>query len=234
MDKGVTLTPNHSYGVGISEYVLAGVLDHFQRGAEKRAAQSERAWRRLPVREVAGSRWLIIGFGDIGQAVATRASAFGAVITGVRRDQTPHPLADELGALADLPRLLPAADVVVLATPLTPVTRHMANARFFAAMKAGAVLVNIGRGGLVDEPALLEGLDRGAPGHAVLDVFETEPLPADSPFWDHPAVSLTGHSAGDSSGQRARTDAVFLANLERYMAGAPLVGAASPADVPTR
>jgi phosphoglycerate dehydrogenase-like enzyme len=228
IEKGVTLTPSHSYGVGISEYVLAGVLDHFQRGPEKRAAQTERVWRRLPVREVAGSRWLIVGFGDIGQAVARRAAAFGAAIT----DLTPHPLADELGTLADLPRLAPAADVVVLSTPLTPATRHVADARFFAAMKAGAVLVNIGRGGLVDEAALLAALDRGAPGHAVLDVFETEPLPADSPFWTHPNVSLTCHSAGLTSGQRSRTDAVFLANLERYLAGEAFVDAASAADMP--
>jgi len=231
IDKGVLLTPSHTYGVGISEYVLAGVLDHFQRGPERRAAQAERTWRRLPVREVMGSHWLIVGFGGIGQAVAERAAAFGAVITGVRRDQTPHPLARAVAPMAQVPRLLPTADVVVLCAPLTSDTRRLADAGFFGAMKAASVLVNVGRGALVDEAALLEALSRGVPAHAVLDVFETEPLPKDSPFWSHPRVSLTSHTSGITSGQGARNDAAFLANLARFLAGEALPDPASPADV---
>jgi phosphoglycerate dehydrogenase-like enzyme len=174
---------------------------------------------------------VIIGFGAIGEGVARRVKAFGATVTGVRRDQAPHPSADAIASLNDLPRLLPEADVVVLACPLTPETRRVANAGFFAAMKEGSVLVNVGRGGLVDEPALLAALDRGAPEHAVLDVFETEPLPADSPFWAHPRVSLTPHNSGATDGQGRRNDELFLENLGRYVRGEPLLNQADPKDV---
>jgi phosphoglycerate dehydrogenase-like enzyme len=229
--RGVTLTTSHGQAVGMAEYVVAGVLDHFQRGPERRAAQAARDWRRIRFREVNGSHWVIIGFGAIGEGVARRVKAFGATVTGVRRDQAPHPSADAIASLNDLPRLLPEADVVVLACPLTPETRRVANAGFFAAMKEGSVLVNVGRGGLVDEPALLAALDRGAPEHAVLDVFETEPLPADSPFWAHPRVSLTPHNSGATDGQGRRNDELFLENLGRYVRGEPLLNQADPKDV---
>jgi phosphoglycerate dehydrogenase-like enzyme len=231
VQKGARLTTSHGQAVGMAEYVLAGVLDVFQRGPERRAAQAARRWDRLPFREITGSRWLIVGFGAIGKGVADRARAFGAHVTGVRRRQAPDASADRIGAISDLPALLPEADVVVLCCPLSAETRHLANADFFAAMKPGSVLVNVGRGGLVDEPALLGALDRGAPAHAVLDVFETEPLPQDSPFWAHPHVSLTPHASGMSGGNATRNDALFLDNLRRYLAGEPLLNEADPKDV---
>jgi len=136
-----------------------------------------------------------------------------------------------MATLAELPDLLPDTDVLVLATPLTAETRHLGNAANFARMKPGSVLVNVGRGGLVDEPALLAALDRDAPAHAVLDVFETEPLPPDSPFWSHPKVALTPHSSGMSVGNAPRNDALFLDNLRRFVAGEPLEHEATAADV---
>lgn len=229
--RGVRLTTSHGQAVGMAEFVVAGVLDHFQRGPERRAAQVERDWRRTRFREVMNSRWLIIGFGAIGEGVARRVKPFGALVTGVRRSQHPHPSADAMASLTDLPRLLPDADVVVLACPLTPETRHLADASFLAAMKAGSVLVNVGRGGLVDEPALLTALDRGVPEHAVLDVFETEPLPEHSPFWSHARVSVSPHNSGATNGQDARNDEVFLENLGRYLRGETLLSEAGPADV---
>jgi len=229
--RQVRLTTSHGQAVGMADYVLWGVLDHFQRGPERREAQGQREWRRLRFRDLAGSRWLVIGFGSIGQGVGVRARAFGAHVTGVRRNQAPHPAADAIAADADIARLLPEADVVVLSVPLTPETRHVVDARFLAAMKPGSVLVNVGRGGLVDEPALLAALETGAPEHAVLDVFETEPLPADSAFWGHPRVTLTPHSSGISSGAMDRNDELFLENLRRYLAGEPLENQADPKDV---
>lgn len=231
IEKGVTLTTSHGQAVGMAEYVVWGVLDHFQRGPERRAAQAHHAWNRLAFREIAGSHWLVVGFGAIGQGVARRARAFGARVTGVRRSQAAHPDADAIAPLADLPRLLPHADLVVLSIPLTAESRHLVDAEFLAAMKDGSVLVNVGRGGLVDEPALLAALDAGKPEHALLDVFETEPLPADSPFWDHPRVMLTPHASGITSGQGTRNDALFLENLGRFVRGEPLLNAADPNDV---
>jgi phosphoglycerate dehydrogenase-like enzyme len=231
VEKGARLTTSHGQAVGMADYVLWGVLDHLQRGPARRAAQAAGEWTRTPFREIAGSRWTIIGFGAIGRGVAVRARAFGAQVTGVRRSARPDEAAERMATLADLPDLLPDTDVLVLATPLTPETRHVAGAAAFARMRPGSVLVNVGRGGLVDEPALLAALDRGAPAHAVLDVFETEPLPADSPFWTHPGVTLTPHSSGMSAGNAPRNDAIFVDNLRRYLAGEPLQHEATAADV---
>jgi phosphoglycerate dehydrogenase-like enzyme len=229
--KGARLTTNTAQSVSIAEYVLWGVLDHLQRGPERRTAQAAHEWARLRYREVAGSRWLVIGFGAIGQAIAVRAAAFGARITGVRRSGGAHPAAEMVATPDQTPALLPDADIVVLAVPLSHATEGLVDKAFLAAMKPGSVLVNIGRGDLVDEPALLEALERGVPEHALLDVFRTEPLPPDSPFWRHPRVTLTGHASALGEGFVRRSDEVFLANLGRYLSGQPLLNEARRQDV---
>jgi phosphoglycerate dehydrogenase-like enzyme len=229
--KGARLTNNHSMSIGIAEYVLANVLDHFQRGPERRQAQREGKWARLPYREIIGSRWLVLGFGAIGQEVARRAKAFGAHITGVRRNQEPHPLADAIIPLERVHELLPRSDVVVLSVPLSSRTENFVNETFLTAMKKGSTLVNVGRGGLVDEDSLLAALDRGIPAHAILDVFKTEPLPADSKFWHHPRVRLSGHASAIGSGLSDRTDALFVENLGRYMRGDPLLNQVAASEV---
>lgn len=229
--KGASLTTSHGQAVGMAEYVIAGVLDHFQRGPARRASQAAGDWARHAFREVNGTTWLIIGYGAIGQGVARTAKALGATTIGVRRDQSAHENADRIISLGGVAGALPQADVVVLSVPLTAETRRLVDAGFLAAMKSGSVLVNVGRGGLVDEPALLAALDAGRPEHAVLDVFETEPLPADSPFWSHPRVSLTPHAAGISNGATARNEVLFIENLRRFAAGQPLLNEARPEDV---
>jgi len=107
----------------------------------------------------------------------------------------------------------------------------MCDAAFFKALKPGAILINIGRGGLIDEDALRAGLDRGQPAHAVLDVFATEPLPPDSWFWDHPKVRVSAHTSNSGDGNLARGDELFLDNLARYLAKQPLRNEADPAEV---
>ncbi len=231
VQKGAKLSTSHGQALGMAEYVLWGVIDHFQHGPERRKAQAEHAWRRVAFREILDSQWLIIGFGAIGQAVAQRAKGFGAKVTGVRRDQAAHEQADAIAPMSAIPDLLPHADVVVLCTPLTADTRHLVDAKFLAAMKPASVIVNVGRGGLVDEPALLAALDAGKPEHALLDVFETEPLPEESPFWAHPRVALTPHASGITSGQWSRNETRFLDNLKRYLTGEALLNVANPADV---
>ena len=231
VQKGARLTNNHSQAVGMSEYVLWGVLDYLQQGALRRTDQAAHAWRPTPFVEVSGSRWLVIGFGAIGQAVARRARAFDAHITGVRRTPGPQEHADAMATPDQIHDLLPASDVVVLSSPLNAQTANMVDTAFLSRMKPGSVLVNVGRGGLVDEAALRTALDKGVPAHAVLDVFQTEPLPEDSPFWDHPRVTLTPHSSAMGSGLAARSDALFVENLHRYLAGKPLLNQVEPAEV---
>ena len=231
VDKGAILTTGHGQAISIAEYVLSEVMAHYQRLPERRAEQAAHRWTRLPFREIAGTRWTIVGFGAIGQATAERARGFGAAITGVRRSGAAHPLAERMATLAEVRSVLPDADVVVLAAPLNDETRGMADAAFFAAMKPGSVLVNVGRGDLVDEAALLAALAAGVPEHAVLDVFHSEPLPADSPFWGHPKVALSPHASAFGSGQSARNDALFLENLRRRLAGEPLLYEADPRDL---
>jgi phosphoglycerate dehydrogenase-like enzyme len=231
VEKGARLTTNDAQADSMAEYVLWGVLDHFQRGPERRDAQARREWARLAYREVGRTRWLIIGFGAIGQAVAERAAPFGAHITGVRRRRGDHPLAQAMATPDQTRALLPDADVVVLAVPLGPATANLVDAGFLAAMKPGSVLVNVGRGDLVDEAALIAALDAGQPGHALLDVFHQEPLPAESPFWGHPRVTLTGHASSMGDGLGPRGEALFLDNLDRYLTGQPLLNEADPKDV---
>ena len=219
---GTRLTNSDAQALSIAEYVLGHVLHCFQ-GIEQRIdAQRHLKWRYMPFREVAGSTWLIIGFGNIGQRIAERAKPFGAHIVGVRHSGKDHPLADKIIRQGDIPSMLPEADVVVLACPITDETHNMADAEFFSAMKKGSLLVNIARGDLVDDDALTAALDRGALGNAVLDAFSTEPLPKDHGYWTHDKVILTAHTSNAGSGLLERGDLLFSENLKNYLSEQPL------------
>ncbi len=219
---GAVICNSSAAGPAVADYVLAGVMAAFHRVHQRREQQSGRLWQRVEFREMADTRWLVVGMGHIGRAVAQRARGFDAHVTGVRRSPAGDEPADATIRPAALGSALPESDVVVLTAPLTEETRGMVDADFLDAMKAGSVLVNIARGGLVDEAALLAALDRGRPAHAVLDVFEEEPLPAWSRFWSHPRATVSAHCAGASPGTVRRNDALFLDNLGRFLAGKPL------------
>ncbi|MGL4543292.1 MAG: NAD(P)-dependent oxidoreductase [Polymorphobacter sp.] len=231
MEKGLRLTKSDAQAPAIAEYVLAHAISLLHPIAEQAAAQAAHDWRRVDFREIGSSRWLMLGYGPIGQAVAARLAPFGARLDVIRRSAGEDPLVTRFGTSADLPAWLPAADVVVLACPLNDATRGLADAAFFAAMKPGAVFINIARGEIVDDGALRAGLARQQPGHAVLDVFEPEPLPADSWHWDHPRVRVTAHCSNAGDGAVARGDTLFLANLRRYLAGEPLENEARRSEV---
>ncbi len=217
--KGIRLSNSSAQGVAIAEYVMGQVIAEWYPITQYRAAQAAHEWRRVGFRELSQSRWLIIGYGHIGREVARRAKAFGAHIAGVRRSKETDQFADEMRRLADVPRLLPEADVVVLACALNDETRDLVGPAFLDGMKDSSILVNIGRGGLVDEAALVAALDRGKPAVAVLDVFREEPLPATSPLWDHLKVRISGHTSATGSGTIARGDQLFLDNLALYARG---------------
>lgn len=226
--RGVRMSISHVNNVPIAEYVLRAVLDRFQRADRWRAAAAEHRWAHHEWREVAGTTWLIVGVGAIGTAVAERATAFGTTVLGVRRSPDGTEPVDELHPPEALPALLPRADVVVLSLPATPDTVGLVDDGFLAAMKPDAVLVNVARGAVVDEGALLRALDAGRPDFAVLDVVGTEPLPADSPLWSHEKVVVTPHSSSGGDGRFARGADLFAQNLRRYAAGEPLLHEVRP------
>ncbi len=221
--RGVRVTGAHVNAIPIAEYVLGAVLADAQRVDEWGRARAERAWRPHQFREIAGTTWLIVGVGAIGSAVATRAAAFGAHTIGVRRRPIGTEPVDEMIHPDDLLGAVGRADVVVLAAPATPETDGLVGEEFLATMKPASVLVNVARGSLIDETALLAALDRGHPSRAILDVFATEPLPADSRFWDHPRVVLTPHSSAGGTGRHARVADLFVENLARFRSGRPLL-----------
>lgn len=222
--NGRRLTTSHVTDIPIAEYVIRAVLDHYQQPQRWAASAADKAWRQHDFREVHGSTWLIVGLGSIGTAIATRARAFGAHVVGVRRrPPTGDEQADEMVTPDHIRQRLDHADVVVLSAPATAETERLVDATFLDAMKPGSVLVNIARGALVDEAALVDALDRHQTIEAaILDVTDTEPLPSESPLWDHPAVTISPHNAGGGTGRYARAADLFIENLDRYVAGAPL------------
>jgi phosphoglycerate dehydrogenase-like enzyme len=221
-EKQIRLTNSNAQAPAIAEYVVASVLDRYQGFAARRQYQTERKWEPNNFRELFDSNWLIIGYGNIGQRVGERAKAFEANVIGVKRSATNVPGADEIITYDQIKDVLPEQDVVVLACALTDDTRDMVDASFMLQMKADSILVNIGRGDLVIEEALLETLDQGAIDYAVLDVFRQEPLPEDSPFWHHPRVLVTPHSSNRGHGTHDRGDELFLHNLKALVQDTPL------------
>jgi phosphoglycerate dehydrogenase-like enzyme len=223
--------------VPIAEHVLGGVL-HFLRGFDVAAVQQRaRVWDRSPwagparsgldamPREVGECRVVVVGVRGIGAAVAERFAALGAECVGVRRSaggEAPAGFGRVVGA-DGLDDVLERADVVVLAAPSTPETDGLLDGRRIALLPAGAVVVNVGRGALVDEAALAAALSSGRLRGAVLDVTEREPLPPESPLWGLPNVLLTPHVSPTSPGRFwGRMLDLFVDNWDRYRRGAPL------------
>jgi len=231
VDAGVRVTSAHVSSGPIAELVVRAILDHAHDGPRWRAAQAARAWSPARHGNVLGTTWTMVGFGSIGRAVARVARALGARVHGVRRHPSPDDPADEMFPLQRLHDAVTGAFAVVLAVPLDAGTAGLADEALFGAMAPGSILVNVGRGELVDEQALLRALDRGAPEAAALDVFATEPLPPDHPFWDHPRVAITPHVAGMTTGADDRLSELFVANLGAYLRGEPLAHEAHPTDL---
>lgn len=229
-DKGLALSNNHAQSISIAEYVMGHLLAHYQQVATLKQQQQAHEWKFLRFREIYQSQWLIIGFGAIGKDVAQRAKAFGANIATVRRRQDGEGMADKVYQQEQLPEALAEADVVVLTCTANEDTRDMVDADFLGAMKEGSVLINIARGDLVIEDDLKVALDSGTPELAILDVMRQEPPPQDSWLWDHPSVRISPHSSNAGLGMRKRSEALFLENLKRMVAGDPLLNKVSKRD----
>jgi phosphoglycerate dehydrogenase-like enzyme len=215
----------------IAETVIAMVL-HFARGLDVAVrAQAERRWHREPfesadpaVREVDGLTLGILGYGGIGSEVAARAAALGMRVVAARRTPEPAPAHVELLSGEDaLQRLLPRSDVLVVSVPETSETRGLIGRAELLRLPPGAVLINVARGRVIDEEALVTALREGRLRGAGLDVFHTEPLPPDSPLWTMPNVLVTPHVSGTSTRFWRRQVDLIVANLHRYLAGEPLL-----------
>ncbi|MGQ9467788.1 MAG: D-2-hydroxyacid dehydrogenase [Anaerolineae bacterium] len=211
------------FNIPIAETVMAYILAVVKRLPEFWAHQRERRWEKLPLRELRDLTVGIIGLGDIGTEVARLCRAFGMRVLGLRRRSAPSDVADEVLPPDRLQDLLARSDFVVIAVPLTAETRGMIGRAELAAMKPDAWLINISRGAIVDEEALIEALQAGRIGGACLDVFSQEPLPPESPLWDMPNVIITPHNSWSSPHIEEREIDLFLENLRRYVAGEPLL-----------
>ncbi|HEU4403340.1 MAG TPA: D-2-hydroxyacid dehydrogenase [Candidatus Polarisedimenticolia bacterium] len=217
--------------VAVAEHVLALILALTRGVADAVRAQSEGRWvqepiygRQPPLEELQGKLLGILGLGDIGRELAVRARAFGMTVWGLTRTARPKPdCVDRLLTAGKEDRLFRNADILVVALPLTSATQGLIGERQLKRMKTTALLVNIGRGALVQESALVRALREGWIAGAGLDVFATEPLPAASPLWTMPHVVLTPHVAGTHPEYMARAARLFLRNLKRYLGSDPLL-----------
>ncbi len=214
------------HAIPISEQILSYLLA-FARGLPAAIrAQERRAWqapRRDQLFELAGKTMLLVGVGAIGARTAAIAAALGMRVLGIRRN--PAGALPGVEAIYGPDRLydfLPEADCVVLTVPLSRATQGMIGERELRAMKPTSYLINIGRGGTLQQPALIQALREGWIAGAGLDVFEQEPLPATSPLWEMDNVIITAHYAGLTPAYDQRALAIFLDNLRRYRAGEPL------------
>ncbi|MDY6872249.1 MAG: D-2-hydroxyacid dehydrogenase [Actinomycetota bacterium] len=223
-DSGVVVT--NARGVfdrPLAEFVLGAVIAHAKDARTSFQMQSRHQWRHRETRSITGATALVVGTGGIGREIATLLRAAGLVVRGAgRRPAAEDPDFGEVVSSAELSAVAGWCDHLILAAPLTAATRGLVDAQVLAAMKPDAHLVNIARGPMVDEAALLEALTGRRIGGATLDVFDTEPLPPDHPLWDAPNVTITAHMSADVIGWRDELAAQFAANARRWLAGEEL------------
>lgn len=223
----VVTTAGGVYSGPLAEFVLLALLSHVKDFDRLRSDQRERRWGERYVETLEGKTLCIVGVGSIGRAIARRARPFGMRVLGVKRtvreEDPAREETDELYETARLREALGEADYVAATLPLTPQTERLLDAGTIAAMKPGAYFVNVGRGKVVDEAALVEALRSGHLSGAALDVFEEEPLPGENPLWGMQNVIVSPHSTDNVPGltNRLLTD-LFCENLRRYLDGEPL------------
>jgi phosphoglycerate dehydrogenase-like enzyme len=221
--RGIVLTNNSgSYDIQIAEHLMAFVFAASRQLHRYRDSQRASEWREQPHQELRDATIVVYGMGSIGGEIARLASAIGMRVIGVRRtasaaapgvDRVVERLADVVGE----------ADYLAIAAPLTSATRGAVSREIISRMKPTAWIMNIARGAIVDEPAMIEALQAKRIGGAALDVFTTEPLPKESPLWTLENVIVTPHHSGSSPRAAERTLALFAENLRRYKAGEPLI-----------
>ena len=229
LKRGVRLT--NAAGVHaepIAQYVVMQMLNRIKRTRAHLELQAAHRWESIGGGELTGLTLGIVGFGGIGRAVARLGKAFGMRVVASKRTLVEDPALDRLYLPQELGALLAESDFVVLAAPLNEQTRGMIDEAALEQMKPKALLINVARGGLVDEEALIDALRRERIGGAVLDVTAVEPLPETSPLWDLPSCVITPHDSGFSPLSLQRTLGLFLDNLDRLRRGQPLLNEVRP------
>jgi phosphoglycerate dehydrogenase-like enzyme len=211
-----------AFSWSLGEFALAAILDFAKDLPRMRRAQQAGRWESFDVEGVQGKTLGLVGYGDIGRAIAERARAFGMRVLAVRREARPDALADRVYGPESLLEVAALSDYLAVAAPLTDQTRGLIGEAAIRAMRPGAVLINVGRGPVVDERALVSALEEGRIRGAALDVFDREPLPAGHPFYRLENVLLSPHCADHTVGWRAQSMEVFLDNFERFRQGLPL------------
>ena len=207
----------------MAEFTLALLLAVAKRIPRAAAQQARREWRMYAGLRLEGATVGILGLGAVGHSLARRCKALGMRVIGTRHSGEPLEQVDRVYRPDETSTVLAESDVVVVVLPLTPETRGSIDAAALAQMKPRALLVNVARGGIVDEAALAAALEEGRIGGAAVDVFEEEPLPADSPLWGAPNTLVTPHVAGLTRDYMSRVAALFFENIRRLERGAPLL-----------
>ncbi|MBE3555797.1 MAG: D-2-hydroxyacid dehydrogenase [Firmicutes bacterium] len=211
------------HAIPIAEYVIGAMLANERHFYQLWEAQRAHSWQsKEEVGELSGKSVVIVGTGAIGNAIAARARALGMRVFGVNTAGRLTPGYHRIWPVTQLKEAASLADYFVLALPLTRATYHLVDVQVLSHMRPSAVLINIARGRVVDEMALLNALTQGRIRGAVLDVVENEPLPADHPFWSMPNVWITAHSSGHSPFYLDRAMAIFWSNVPLFLQGAPL------------
>ena len=228
VERGVRLTTSSGTAAEpIAQTAIAGMLMLARNFPRWLTGQRERRWDPMPPtdfpRDLRGQTMLVYGLGAIGVEIARLARLLGLKIIGVRRSPARAEHVDEMHTPDKLCELLPRCDWLTIACPLTSETRGLVTADLLAKLPRGARFINISRGEVVDEPALIAALASGQLGGAYLDVFMQEPLPASSPLWDLPNVIVTPHNSVASAGNDTRINALFLDNLKRLQDNRPLI-----------
>ena len=225
-DKLVLSNNRAVHGPAIADHALAMLLSLTRNLKYYAKNQKQAKWARGGGESIAlqGKTMLVVGLGGIGTEIAQRANGFGMKVIGTRRSDRPSPdYVKRVGKPKDLLAMLPEADVVVLAVPLTDETKNMLNTAAFDAMKPGAYLINIARGKVVNTEAMLKALKSGRLAGACLDVTDPEPLPANHELWKQANVIITPHIASRSEVTNKRRSALLVENMRRFGAGEPLL-----------
>jgi phosphoglycerate dehydrogenase-like enzyme len=223
-DDGKLVVTNAS-GVAAEEmaqYVLAAIFGLHQRFPYFARRQAERAWDYQLIRSATGARVGLIGLGHTGEAVARLCRAAGLSVVACRASPSPSDHVDRVYSPAELHTMLAEVDVTVVCAALTPATRNLLDAKAFASMREGSYFINVARGGIVVEDALVDALRSGHLAGAVIDVTRAEPLPSDSALWDAPNLLITPHTSSEYEGWVTRAAEMFADNLERWLEGEEL------------